>query len=168
MTYEHFLKLRFDKNPKDWFENILKNSNHPKIPYVKSVQVLTNNFQHWSVEKIIEDWKKKDILEVENNLDNTNWMYYHCIKYRFRRGLDEQDINIYAATEDKKDPNESDAFLSSLIEMSDDEVGSFLKNSPVTVSGKFIMNGFHRSCAMIGRIIINKPYIDIGGFDARK
>ena len=43
--------------------------------------------------------------------------------------------------------------------MSDKEIESFLRSTPVPFEVGFIKHGFHRACSMIGRLIKGKPYI---------
>jgi len=43
--------------------------------------------------------------------------------------------------------------------MSDFEIMTLLKKHPIVVKEGNIIHGKHRVCAMIGRLIKNKPYI---------
>lgn len=162
ISEDKFRQLTFDKNPKRWFTDILKKPNHSKIPYVRSVQIVTHDFRLWRVNQIMEYWELVDRSEVEKTLDKYNWMYYHCIKYGFRQGLGAEDINIYWVNENTKTPQESDKYLSSLKEMSMEELTQFLKRDPVQIKGTKIINGFHRSCAMIGHLLRGNKYVGIG------
>ena len=78
LSKEEFLNLKLvsmvDKN-------ILKIEGHPKIPYVSSLKILTNNFTLERVEDIVNYWKKHDFDSKE--LNDLNWMYVYCMKYGF-------------------------------------------------------------------------------------
>lgn len=73
--------------------NILKIKDHPKIPYVSSLKIFTNNFTLERVEDIVNYWKNHDFDSKE--LDDLNWMYIYCMKYGFLKNLDVKNINIY-------------------------------------------------------------------------
>lgn len=160
MNENDFKELLLDKDPVSWFKEILKNPNHTKNPYAKSIKILTNNFKHFKVGDILKYWKNVDINEIEKNLNDQNWMYVYCILYGFRKNLAEEDINIYFLKE-KKSPEQAKKHLLSLSYMTDEEVKHFLSNSPITHKNKKVINGFHRVCAMIGRLIRNEKYIDV-------
>ena len=78
LSKEEFLNLRL-VNIID--ENILKIKDHPKIPYVSSIKILTNNFRLERVEDIVNYWKTHNIDSKE--LNDLNWMYVYCMKYGF-------------------------------------------------------------------------------------
>lgn len=160
MNEDEFKKLSFNKDPISWFLDVLKNPKNPKNPYAKSVKILTNNFKYFDVNSLIEYWSNVDVNEIEPQLSCENWMYVYCIWYGFRNDLQEKDINIYYSKE-KKTPQQAKEHLLSLDEMSDDQIKHFLSNSPITHKNMILINGFHRVCSMIGRIIMNETYINL-------
>jgi hypothetical protein len=160
LNEEEFLNLKLITRVN---KDILNIKNHPKIPYVSSIKILTNNFTLEKVEDIINYWKKNNFDSEE--LNNLNYMYIYCMKYGFLRNLDVKNINIYGSWKWttrkynlKKD--EADKYLSELIPMTDEEIKKFLE-TPIEIKNNIIEDGTHRCCSMIGRLIRNEKYIDI-------
>lgn len=160
MNEFQFRQLRLDKDPISWLVNVLKNPKNPKNPYVKSVKILTNNFKYFIVGDIIEYWKNIDVDLLEKKLNEENWMYAYCILYGFRKNLNECDINIYY-NKRKKSPEEAKMYLLSLNEMTEKDIKKFLINNPIICKNNIVVNGFHRVCAMIGRLVRNEKYIKV-------
>jgi len=162
VSEEDFLNLKIISNidPK-----ILKIHDNPKIPYVSSLQILTNNFRLQYISEIIDYWRENKF--DNKNLNDLNWMYLYCIKYGFLENLDSKNINIYGSWEytDRKynlKLTEADKYLSSLTPMTDEKIKDFLMNRPFDVMNTGVLNdGTHRCCAMIGRIIRNEKYINL-------
>ena len=151
--------MTFDKDPASWFKSILTIPTHPKRPYVKSMSILTNGFRFWKVSEISDYWKIVEFAKLL--LDSENWMYAYCIKFGFLKNLPEKNINIYAKTNNKQTAIEAYSYLSSLVPMTEEEITLFLNKKPIITEGQRIKNGFHRSCAMIGRLIRNETYVNI-------
>lgn len=143
--------------------NILKIKDHPKIPYVSSIKILTNNFTLERVEDIVNYWKKHDIDSKE--LTDLNWMYVYCMKYGFLKNLDVKNINIYGSwkwTTRKRNltKKEADTYLSILEPMTNEEIETFLETQ-IEVKNNIIEDGTHRCCSMIGRLVRDEKYINI-------
>lgn len=160
MNESQFKKLLMDKNPTSWFLSVLENPQNTKNPYAKSIKLLTNNFQIYKIGDLIDYWKSVDYSIVSSKLNEQNWMYVYCIRYGFRKNLLEKDINIYF-NGPKKTPEEAKQHLLNLTPMSSEDISHFLSNSPIVAQNGKVINGFHRTCAMIGRLIDDKKYIRV-------
>jgi len=160
LDYNSFLNLSIKSLVET---SILNEKNHPKIPYVSSIKILTNNFKLSKIKDLVEFWEK-NIENVE--LNDINWMYVYCIKYGFMKNLDKKNINIYG--DFKWTPrkynlkrNEADEYLSKLEKMNDNEIEKFINNEPFNIyKNGVIDDGTHRCCSMIGRIIRKEKYIN--------
>ena len=144
--------------------NILNINNHPKIPYVSSIQILTNNFKLQKIGDIINYWQNKNF--EDKNLNNINWMYVYCIKYGFLKNLDKRNINIYGSWQytDRKynlTRHQADEYLSKLDKMSDNEIESLMATPFKVYKNNIIDDGTHRCCSMIGRLIRQEEYINM-------
>ncbi len=167
LSYNEFLNLHI-KSLVDI--NILNNENHPKIPYVSSIKILTNNFNLSKISDIINYWKEQ--IDNNNNminhinLNDINWMYVYCIKYGFLKNLEKININIYGSWEytHRKynlNINQADKYLSTLEKMSNEDI-NILLNEPININkNNILLDGTHRCCCMIGRIINGDKYINI-------
>lgn len=145
-------------------QNILKIKNHPKIPYVSSIQILTNNFKLEKISDIIDYWKNKNF--EDNNLNDINWMYVYCMKYGFLKNLDKKNINIYGSWQytDRKynlTRRQADEYLSKLDKMSDNEIETLMTTPFKAYKNNVIDDGTHRCCSMIGRLIRGEKYINM-------
>ncbi len=161
LTKEEFLNLKIVSLVEP---TILKINNHPKIPYVSSIQILTNNFKLQKIGDIINYWKNKNF--EDDNLNDINWMYVYCMKYGFLKNLDKKNINIYGSWQytDRKynlTREQADDYLSKLEKMNNNEI-EILMNIPFNVNrNNTIDDGTHRCCCMIGRLIREEEYITI-------
>ena len=160
LSKEEFLNLKLITRVN---KDILNINNHPKIPYVSSIKILTNNFKLERVEDIINYWKNNDF--DSNQLNDLNYMYIFCMKYGFLKNLDVKNINIYgdfkwSSRNYNLKKDEADKYLSELIPMSDEEIKIFLQ-TPIEIKNNIIEDGTHRCCSMIGRLIRNEKYINI-------
>ena len=162
INYEDFLNLKIISNVDTDFLNI---PNHPKIPYLSSIKILTNNFKLQKIKDIIDFWKEKNY--EDEDLNDINWMYIYCMKYGFLNKLDTKNINIYGSweyTNRKYNLNmeQADEYLKNLEPMSDKNIETFCKVNPFNIfkDGK-LDDGTHRCCSMIGRIIRNEKYINL-------
>ena len=160
INMEQFLNLTFDKDPVSWHLKMVGNKSSAKYDYSSSVQIFTNNFKLWLMSDIVNYWKTVNFEEINKKLNRGNWMYVYCIKYGFLNDLDEKDINMDPKYP-KKTPAEASEFLSNLTPMSDDQIKKFLKLNPITIKKNILMNGFHRCCSMVGRLIRNESYINM-------
>ncbi len=160
LSKEEFLNVRLISRVDP---NILKIKDHPKIPYVTSLKIFTNNFKLERVEDIVNYWKKYNFdSKVLNDL---NWMYVYCMKYGFLRNLDKKNINIYGSwkwTTRKYNLTQKEAnnYLSTLEPMTNAEIEKFLE-IPIEIKNNIIEDGTHRCCSMIGRLVRDEEYINI-------
>lgn len=160
LSKEEFLNLKLISRVDP---NILKIKDHPKIPYVSSLKILTNNFTLERVEDIVNYWKNHDFDSKE--LDDLNWMYIYCMKYGFLKNLDVKNINIYGSWKytDRKynlTKDEANNYLSTLEPMTNEEIQKFLE-TPIEVKNNIIEDGTHRCCSMIGRLVRDEKYIEM-------
>lgn len=96
------------------------------------------------------------------NIDNLKFdhmtHYINCVKYGFRKNVIEWKLQNF------KDELVNDGYLSSLEEMDDDEIKSFLNKKPIVIKdNEIIIDGFHRCFSMIGRILRGESYINFLG-----
>lgn len=160
LSKEEFLNLKLISRVDP---NILKIKDHPKIPYVSSLKILTNNFTLERVEDIVNYWKNHDFDSKE--LDDLNWMYIYCMKYGFLKNLDVKNINIYGSWKytDRKynlTKDEANNYLSTLESITNEEIQKFLE-TPIEVKNNIIEDGTHRCCSMIGRLVRDEKYIEM-------
>lgn len=161
ITQKDFMELKIKSlvNP-----NILNIKNHPKIPYVSSIQILTDNFKLEKVGDILNYWKENKI--EDEKLNDINWMYVYCIKYGFMKKLDQKNINIYGSWKytDRKynlTQNQANEYLSQLEKMNEVEIKKFLSEPFNVFANQIIEDGTHRCCSMIGHILQGGQYIDM-------
>ena len=162
INYEDFLNLKIIPNVDTNFLNI---QNHPKIPYLSSIKILTNDFKLQKIKDIIDFWKDKNY--EDENLNDINWMYIYCMKYGFLNKLDTKNINIYGSweyTNRKYNLNmeQADEYLKNLEPMSDKKIETFCKVYPFNIFKDGILDdGTHRCCSMIGRLVRDEEYINM-------
>jgi hypothetical protein len=160
LSKEEFLNLKLISRVDP---NILKIKDHPKIPYVSSLKIFTNNFTMERVEDIVNYWKNHDFDSKE--LDDLNWMYIYCMKYGFLKNLDVKNINIYGSwkwtsRERNLTREEANNYLSTLEPMTNEEIETFLETQ-IEVKNNIIQDGTHRCCSMIGRLVRDEKYINM-------
>lgn len=144
--------------------DISKFSAHPKQPYVQSINVLTNTGSCGTVREVMDYWgnrfagKKLDPAEFTE----LNWMYAYSIAFGFLQRLSPDTINIYARDPDKRSPEEAYLSVAKLPKMTADEITRLLQAQPiVTNKDNIIVDGLHRTCAMIGRLLAGEPYLPV-------
>ena len=102
-----------------------------------------------------------DVVKYFSNSDNltktllqlqpSNWQYFNCMIAEFRDGVESHHkIGWKNMTKD---------YYDNLRPMTDEEIEISLKDNPVDFHNGFIKHGYHRACAMIGRLLANKSYI---------
>jgi hypothetical protein len=160
LSKEEFLNLKLISRVDP---NILKIKDHPKIPYVSSLKIFTNNFTMERVEDIVNYWKNHDFDSKE--LDDLNWMYIYCMKCGFLKNLDVKNINIYGSwkwtsRERNLTREEANNYLSTLEPMTNEEIETFLETQ-IEVKNNIIQDGTHRCCSMIGRLVRDEKYINM-------
>ena len=104
------------------------------------------------VRDIVNYWKVGNrIAETKLTLNPSNWQYFNCMIAEFRHNVkNHHDLGWENMTEE---------YYNTLTPMSDIEIQQFLEQNPVEFDNGFIRHNYHRACAMIGRLIQNKPYI---------
>jgi len=105
-----------------------------------------------TVRDIVEYFSSKiNRNKTEAILKPENWQYYNCMIAEFRHNVgNHHDLGWENMTKE---------YYEGLDLMTDKEIESFLKNTPVEFDNGFIRHNYHRACAMIGRLIAGKPYI---------
>ena len=115
-------------------------------------EIINQNHTLKKVKDIVEFFSiNKNVKNIRETLNKDNWQYFNCMIAEFRKNVgDHHKMGWKNMTED---------YYKSLDLMSDDELQTFLKNSPVEFDNGFIRHSWHRACAMIGRLINGKKYI---------
>jgi hypothetical protein len=112
-------------------------------------EIITQGEKLKTVGDVVEFWTGE--YGVGNMLTPGIWQYYNAMRAEFRKGVGDHHKLGWE--------NMSEEYYSSLEEMTDDEIGQFLKDNPVEFENGFIKHSYHRACAMIGRLSRGKPYI---------
>ena len=113
-------------------------------------EMVTNNYTLKTV-KDVDYYSDTDNYEKQKSkLNSENFQYFNCIIAEFKKNVgDHHELGWDKMTEE---------YYSNLENMSDDEIEKFLKENPVEFDNGFVRHGFHRACAMIGRLINGKKY----------
>lgn len=112
-----------------------------------SKQILNLNGKLKTVREIVEYWKTASTPELKPD----NWQYYNCMIAGFRKNVaNHHDLGWDKMTQE---------YYESLELMSDDEIESYLKSTPVDFDNGFIKHSYHRAYAMIGRLVRGEKYI---------
>lgn len=112
-----------------------------------SKQILNLNGKLKTVREIVEYWKTASAPELKPD----NWQYYNCMIAGFRKDVaNHHDLGWDKMTQE---------YYESLEPMSDDEIESYLKATPVDFDNGFIKHSYHRAYAMIGRLVRGEKYI---------
>ena len=114
-------------------------------------EVILNNKKLTTVREVVEFWKGQDIDKVGEQLNSKNWQYFNCMVAEFRHGVqDHHDMGWENMTKE---------YYESLPQMTDADIERDLMMRPIEFGNGYIRHGYHRACAMIGRLIRGKPYI---------
>ena len=104
-----------------------------------------------------------------SNFDMRFWWsgnnyFIFCVKYQFRKNvIPYAQANEYIKA--KKTPAVyTSEYYESLDMMNDEEIKSFLFETPIEVQNNAVIGGKHRVFAMIGRLLEDKPYIPMRAF----
>ena len=113
--------------------------------------MVTNNYTLKTVKDVIDYYSdNKNLEKQKSKLNTSNFQYFNCIIAEFKRNVgDHHELGWENMTEE---------YYSNLENMSDEEIEKFLREHPVEFDNGFIRHGFHRACAMIGRLINGKKY----------
>tara|TARA_R110001592_G_scaffold55594_2_gene169773 strand:+ start:3687 stop:5105 length:1419 start_codon:yes stop_codon:yes gene_type:complete len=113
-------------------------------------EIIKGNNKLKTIRDIVKFFKS-NTDKIEKTLKPSNWQYFNCMMAEFRHNVgNHHDLGWENMTKE---------YYESLNLMSDEEIKKFLKDNPVEFNNGFIRHNYHRACAMIGRLIKNKPYI---------
>lgn len=111
-------------------------------------EILNLNGKLKYVKDIIQYWSS---TPTTPKLTSDNSQYYNCMMAGFRKGVENHhDIGWDALT---------DKYYDSLELMSDEEIESYLEETPAEFDNGFIKHSYHRAYAMIGRLVRGEKYI---------
>ena len=115
-------------------------------------EIVNQNGTLKTVEDVVNFWSdKKNHEKIVEELNPKNWQYYNAMMAEFRKNVaDHHELGWENMTAE---------YYSSLDEMTDEELEVFLKENPVGFENGMIKHGYHRACAMIGRLVSGKKYI---------
>ena len=112
-------------------------------------EVILNDYKLKTVGDVVNYWKKEENRQ-KVKLDSTNWQYYNTMIAGFKYDIDDHhEIGWENLTEE---------YFKKKKDMTDLDIEKFLRNSPVEFDNGFIRHGYHRACAMIGRLIRGEKY----------
>ena len=120
-------------------------------------EIILQNYNLKTVRDVVEFYSCElngELYNIENTaktLNPSNWQYFNCMMAEFRHNVGDHHALGWG--------NMTKEYYESLNPMSDKEIESFLRSTPVPFEVGFIKHGFHRACSMIGRLIKGKPYI---------
>lgn len=146
------------------------------------MRIITNDFKNLTIGNIIDFYKnidnlnllKKKIIDpinikLKNNYPrhcdyffwkNGNSFFANNIIFGFKKNIPQYE-SITKMIDDEGKIIFSANFYNIQQEMTDNEINEIFTNQPIKIKNNIILNGRHRVCAMIGRIIKNKKYIPI-------
>ena len=157
---------------------ITKDKTNLKFRY-KHYNIITKNQKFLKIFQII-NYVKKNKKKIIKNICETNtkklfteplywnkifWQtgnnfFINSMLYTFRKNIiSYEKINNAKLIDNSYLKIFTKKYYSSKDIMSDDEIKLFLKKNPIIIKNDAVETGRHRVCAMIGRIIDNKPYI---------
>ncbi len=145
-------------------------------------KIITNDFKNLTIGKIIDYYKNIDnlnflkdkLIDPKDITLKTNYPR-HCDYFFWKNGNSffanniifgfKNNIPQYESV-NKMIDNEgkiifSENYYNNQKEMTENEIKEIFINQPIKIKNNIILNGRHRVCAMIGRIIKNKKYIPI-------
>lgn len=145
-------------------------------------KIITNDFKNIKIGKIIDYFKNLENLQsLKKNLiepidiplkinyprhcdyffwKNGNSFFANNIIYGFKKNINKYET-INKMVDNEGSVIFSGNYYSIKKKMSDNEIKEIFSNHPITIKNNIILNGRHRVCAMIGRIISNQEYISI-------
>lgn len=115
-------------------------------------------------EKIVRQTDTSKVFEEPLNLNVKFWnsgnnYFFNCLKYGFRENVvPYKEANNYIREVAVPEIYSAD-YYRSLELMSEEEIKSFLKDSPIGIKNNVAVHGIHRVAAMIGRLARGEKYI---------
>jgi hypothetical protein len=105
-----------------------------------------------TVRDIVDYFSHPENVEfVQAQLKPSNWQYFNCLFAEFNHNVSNHHTLGWE--------NMTKEYYDSLQLMTDGELETFLKDKPVEFDNGYIKHGYHRACAMMGRLINGKSYI---------
>lgn len=105
-----------------------------------------------TVKDVVEYWSNSEnIKNIQSYLNESNWQYFNNMMSGFRYNVANHHELGWA--------NMTKEYFEGLIPMSDNEIVETLKNNPIDFGNGYVKHGYHRACAMIGRLIRGESYI---------
>lgn len=112
----------------------------------KKKAIVTDNYKLKTVREVVNHWKKNKQIK---KLTCDNWDYWNCVVYGFRFGVESHD----------KNKDFSDSYYIKKKIVPDDDLEIYLFLNPSEFEPLLIRHSWHRTCAMIGRLIRDEKYI---------
>lgn len=105
-----------------------------------------------TVREVVDYYKDPNNLQdTINKLNPDNWQYFNCLLAGFKHDIDgHHDLGWDKLTTE---------YYQSKPDMSNTEISRFLRFNVVGFEANFVKHGYHRACAMIGRLIRGEKYI---------
>ena len=115
-------------------------------------EIITNNHTLNTVGDVVEFYSNSEnVRKQKEKLNPKNWQYFNCMMAEFRKGIGDHHQLGWE--------NLTDEYYNSKEIMTDMEIARDLMLNVAEFGNGFIKHGYHRACAMIGRLISGKPYI---------
>jgi len=165
LRQEHITKWGWKVNEKGWVNfpdyqaRIYRNA--PDIKWKNKVHEFITGAQVIGRLPAEEEWCMMHIKSIDKQVSQNEfvgnmltpqvWQYYNAMRGGFRKNVADHHKRGWE--------NMSQEYYESLEEMSDEEIAQFLKENPVGFENGIVKHGYHRACAMIGRLADGKKYI---------
>jgi len=113
---------------------------------------ITNDHTLKTVREVVEFYKiKENFADANTKLEPSNWQYFNTVLAEFRHDVEDHHVLGWE--------NMTEEYFNSKTVMLDYEIETVLMEDPVEFGNGYIKHGWHRACAMIGRLINGKSYI---------
>lgn len=152
INYDKWINLKFYYNKDD------------NIPRGNNFCIYSDLIATCNIKTTIKRLKKNN-LYLKNNIYLLN-LFICSYKYEFRKNIPKWHM---ISPNRKKFKEFNPIMGSNIINLesfyknaelyTDNELKIFLKENPLHINNNILLDGFHRSFAMMGRIAHNKPYI---------
>lgn len=145
-------------------------------------KIVTNNFKYLKIGEIIDFYKNNENFKTLQskikdpiNIDLKTDYPRHCDYFFWKNGNSffannliygfKLNIKDYESVQKMKTAKGLILFSKNYYdyhqEMSENEINNIFIKQPIRINNNIILNGRHRVCAMIGRILKNEKYINI-------
>ena len=145
-------------------------------------KIVTNNFKYLKIGEIIDFYKNNENFKILQskikdpiNIDLKTDYPRHCDYFFWKNGNSffannliygfKLNIKDYESVQKMKTAKGLILFSKNYYdyhqEMSENEIYNIFIKQPIRINNNIILNGRHRVCAMIGRILKNEKYINI-------